>query len=234
MCRMWRKLGISKNLSKKIRANGVTKRPFCGIIVLYMLTHFIQEKRDAMTSYEIRKRAARRRRYFVLLLLVIIVLIFAVSRIVSRARTPDAVATMESTAITETAEVIEDTTEGLTRPTHPDPEAPTEEAAETKPEFDPVETSVQRSENGTLFTPRLHVYLRINHEQKIPLSLKGGVAGRCRVDDEQCGCCRCAARRHRDGARPRHLHGDGKLSGGDAGDPGDRPRAEGRGRVHVH
>lgn len=130
-----------------------------------------------MTRYEIRKRAARRRRYFVLLVLLLVILIFAVSKIVSRAKHPDTLPTGEAAVQDNTLAVI-DETQPLTRPTHPDPDATAGEtaAALTEAQPDPVETSSRTSANGTMYTVRQHVYVRINHEQKIPLSLAGGVS----------------------------------------------------------
>ena len=130
-----------------------------------------------MTSQEIQKRAARRRRYFLLLLLTVIVLIFAISKIVSRAKHGNEAVTTQLPVIDGSA--AEDVpTEGLTRPTHPDPNAPTEPPtiSVTEPEPTPIETSARTSTGGALYTPRLHMYVRVNHEQKIPLSVSGGVS----------------------------------------------------------
>ena len=130
-----------------------------------------------MTYREIRKRAARRRRYFVLIVLLIGALIFAVAKIMARAKENQAVSTVETSVTDETLAII--TTEGLTRPTHPDPNAPTEETlatvTEATTEADPIETSSRTSAKGTMYTVKPHVYVRINHDTKIPLSLAGGV-----------------------------------------------------------
>ncbi len=123
-----------------------------------------------MTSYEIRKRAARRRRYFVLLMLVIIALIFAVAKIVSRAKEEsvpvvqqpdDSLVVIDGSFASETAETATDlstvpeTTDFLT--------------AETG------EAGKQVSSHGSLYTVKPHIYVRINHQKKIPLSLAGGI-----------------------------------------------------------
>lgn len=128
-----------------------------------------------MTSYEIRKRAARRRRYFVLIVLLMIVLIFAVVKIVSHTKDPDTLPTAETSLPDDTSV---DATEPLTRPTHPDPDASAEDtyAVVTEASSDPAETASRSSEHGTLYTVSSHIYVRINHEQTVPLALAGGIS----------------------------------------------------------
>ena len=133
-----------------------------------------------MTSQEIQKRAAKRRRYFVLLVLVLILLIFAIVKIVSRPKEPQPVAVIETTPTESELAMSGDVTEGLTRPTHPDPNAPTQPPtiAVTEPEPAPIETSTRNSAGGKLYTPRYHIYVRVNHEQKIPLTVSGGITAK--------------------------------------------------------
>ncbi len=120
-----------------------------------------------MTSYEIRKRAARRRRYFVLLVLVIIALIFAITKIMAK-RSAKPVST--SSLPDGSAVTIEEPTGGV-------PDA-SEDVLSTISSTETLvtATSAHTSSQGTLYTVKPHVYVRIGHQQKIPLSLSGGIS----------------------------------------------------------
>ncbi len=165
-------------LLKKYPKKGVTNPGFYGIIDIYApgkdkpdLPAAI-EKRNSMTSYEIRRRAARRRRYLVLIVLLLIVLIFAVTKIISRAKDPDAIQTSQNSLPDDPhADIIEPSASTAA----PDTSAEETYVVVTEAPV-PEETGPRSSANGTLYTVRSHVYVRVNHSQTIPLSLAGGVS----------------------------------------------------------
>ncbi|MBQ4465242.1 MAG: M15 family metallopeptidase [Oscillospiraceae bacterium] len=126
-----------------------------------------------MTSNEIRKRAARRRRYFVLLLLVIIALIFAVTKIVSRAK--ESVPAMHQGEPNDSLVVIDDSRSTETAEASTDPGVTAAEGETYTPITETGEPGKQVSSHGSLYTVKPHIYVRINHQKKIPLSLAGGI-----------------------------------------------------------